>query len=175
MLVAGAMQSDYAGELLPPPAQPLPADAELYAMTTALMRYARTVALARRFAPLVPKRGLASLAGSLGIDVEEVFVGAVDDLDALVAPTVGPAWTTDLVNGDHYNGSIGAGSLAAVAGYPHLTVPMGAVEGLPVGVSFMGAKWADSAVLQIGAAYERARSAAPAVPSFERWVPAAAD
>ena len=93
----------------------------------------------------------------------------------LVAPTVGPAWTTDLVNGDHYNGSIGAGSLAAIAGYPHLTVPMGAVEGLPVGLSFIAGKWADSRVLRAGAAYERARSADLPEPSFERWSAAPAD
>jgi amidase len=111
------------------------------------------------------------LAGAEGIDK----LLAEHRLDVLVAPTVGPAWTTDLVNGDHYNGSIGAGSLAAVAGYPHLTVPMGAVEGLPVGLSFMGSKWADSAVLHAGAAYERARTAALPTPSFERWKPDATD
>lgn len=88
----------------------------------------------------------------------------------LVAPTTGPAWATDLVNGDNFGGSIGAGSLAAIAGYPHLTVPMGAVERLPVGISFMGAKWQDHAVLQLGAAYERARTATLPEPSFERWV-----
>ena len=105
------------------------------------------------------------LAGPEGIDK----LIADHSLDVLVAPTVGPAWTTDLVNGDNYNGSIGAGSLAAVAGYPHLTVPMGAVEGLPVGLSFMAGKWADHRVLQLGGAYERARSAALREPSFERW------
>lgn len=96
---------------------------------------------------------------------------AEHDLDLLVAPTTGPAWSTDLVNGDNYDGSIGAGSLAAVAGYPHLTVPMGAVEGLPVGLSLMSGKWADHAVLKAGAAYERARSATLAEPTFERWTP----
>ncbi|WP_305098112.1 amidase [Croceibacterium aestuarii] len=109
------------------------------------------------------------LAGAEGIDK----LLAENRLAVLVAPTVGPAWTTDLVNGDHYNGSIGAGSLAAIAGYPHLTVPMGAVEGLPVGISFIGAKWRDADMLQIGAAYERARSAKLAVPSFGRWQPPA--
>lgn len=111
------------------------------------------------------------LAGEEGIDL---LLGQ-HTLDVLVAPTVGPGWSTDLVNGDNYNGSIGAGSLAAVAGYPHLTVPMGAVEGLPVGLSFMAGKWADSMVLQTGAAYERARTAVFARPSFERWAPVAAD
>ena len=111
------------------------------------------------------------LAGTEGID----RLLAENAVALLVAPTVGPAWSTDLVNGDHYNGSIGAGSLAAVAGYPHLTVPMGAVEGLPVGLSFMGPKWADSAVLDAGAVYERARTAALPTPSFERWRPDATD
>ena len=60
----------------------------------------------------------------------------------LVAPTTGPAWSTDLVNGDNFGGAIGAGYLAAIAGYPHLTLPMGGVEGLPVGLSIIGAQWA---------------------------------
>ncbi len=96
---------------------------------------------------------------------------AEHEVDVLVAPTAGPAWVTDLVNGDSFSGSIGAGSLAAIAGYPHLTVPMGAVERLPVGISFMGGKWQDHAVLKIGAAYERARSAALPQPSLQRWQP----
>ncbi len=89
----------------------------------------------------------------------------------LVAPTAGPAWTTDLVNGDNFGGGIGAGSLAAIAGYPHLTVPMGAVERLPVGISFMAGKWQDHAVLKVGAAYERARTAKLPAPSLQRWQP----
>ena len=105
------------------------------------------------------------LAGTEGID----RLLAENAVALLVAPTVGPAWSTDLVNGDHYNGSIGAGSLAAITGYPHLTVPMGAVETLPVGLSFIGPGWSDSAVLGAGAAYERARTAALAEPSLARW------
>jgi amidase len=90
----------------------------------------------------------------------------------LVAPTTGPAWASDLLNGDNFSGRVGAGSLAAVAGYPHLTVPMGAVEGLPIGLSFMGAKWSDAEVLKAGAAYERVRSAAIPTPRFRPWTPA---
>lgn len=97
---------------------------------------------------------------------------ADNDVQFLVAPTRGPTWVSDLVNGDNFNGSIGFGSPAAIAGYPHLTVPMGAIEGLPVGISFFGAKWADHEVLKIGAAYERARSAVLATPSFKPWSPA---
>ena len=105
------------------------------------------------------------LAGLEGIDK----LLAEHRLSFLVAPTVGPAWTTDLVNGDNYDGSIGAGSLAAIAGYPHLTVPMGAVHDLPVGLSIIGEKWADAAVLRAGAAYERARTAPLPEPDFETW------
>jgi amidase len=108
------------------------------------------------------------LAGPEGIDK----LLAANKVALLIAPTVGPAWATDLVNGDHYNGSIGATSLAAIAGYPHLTVPMGAVEGLPVGLSFIGAKWADHALLLAGAAYEHARTATLARPTFKPWMPA---
>ena len=78
----------------------------------------------------------------------------------LVAPTTGPAWATDLVNGDHYSGG-GAGNLPAVAGYPHLTVPMGAVKGLPVGLSFISTAWADAEVLAAGHAFEQAAPARP--------------
>ncbi|MCH2486406.1 MAG: amidase [Erythrobacter sp.] len=97
---------------------------------------------------------------------------ADNDVAFLVAPTRGPAWVSDLVNGDNFNGSVGFGAPAAIAGYPHLTVPMGAIEGLPVGISIIGAKWNDHAVLKAGAAYERARSAVLPQPSFERWRPA---
>jgi len=93
------------------------------------------------------------------------------DVQFLVAPTRGPAWMSDLVLGDHFNGSIGFGSPAAIAGYPHLTVPMGAVEQLPVGISFFGAKWADHDVLKLGAAYERARTTELPTPSFRKWQP----
>lgn len=110
------------------------------------------------------------LAGEDGID----RLLAEHDVAFLVAPTAGPAWTTDLVNGDNFSGGIGAGSLAAIAGYPHLTVPMGAVERLPVGLSFLGAKWQDQAILEAGAAYERARTAELAQPRFAPWEPGAA-
>ncbi|EAQ29160.1 amidase [Erythrobacter sp. NAP1] len=96
---------------------------------------------------------------------------ADNDVRFLVSPTRGPAWMSDLVLGDQFNGSIGFGSPAAIAGYPHLTVPMGHVERLPVGISFFGAKWADHDVLKVGAAYERARTAELPRPSFRRWSP----
>ena len=90
----------------------------------------------------------------------------------LVAPTTGPAWSTDLVNGDNFGGGVGAGSLPAISGYPHITVPMGAVERLPVGFSIFAGKWQDHEVLKAGAAYEKARTAELPTPSFEPWKPA---
>lgn len=96
---------------------------------------------------------------------------ADNNVQFLVAPTREAAWVSDLVNGDNFNGSVGFGSPSAIAGYPHLTVPMGAIEGLPVGLSIMGAKWEDHAVLKAGAAYEKARTAKLPTPSFERWEP----
>ena len=74
-------------------------------------------------------------------------------LDALVAPTGGPAWLTDPVNGDHSAASFS--SPAAVAGYPHLTVPAGFVRGLPVGLSFVGPAWSEARLLALGHAYEK--------------------
>jgi amidase len=84
---------------------------------------------------------------------------------ALVGPTMPPAWMIDAVNGDQSAGG-GAGSLAAVAGYPHLTVPMGVVKGLPVGLSFIGPKWSEAMLLSLGFAYEQARGPFPA-PQFD--------
>ena len=95
---------------------------------------------------------------------------------ALVGPTAGPAWKIDAVNGDSFSGG-GAGNLAAVAGYPHLTVPMGLVHGLPVGLSFMGPKWSEALLLDLGYAYEQARGPFPTpkfYPSIETADPAVA-
>lgn len=99
--------------------------------------------------------------------IDKLLAG--NEVALLVAPTQGPAWSTDLVNGDNFGGRTGAGYLAAIAGYPHLTVPMGAVEGLPIGLSIMGGQWADHDVLKAGAAYEKARTAKLPAPSFDRW------
>jgi len=88
---------------------------------------------------------------------------------ALIGPTAGPAWVIDAANGDLFTGG-GAGSLPAVAGYPHLTVPMGLVKGLPVGLSFIGPKWSEQMLLNLGYAYEQARGPFPTAkfyPSIE--------
>ncbi len=75
-------------------------------------------------------------------------------LDALIAPTGSPAWKTDLINGDHFIG--GSSSLAAIAGYPAITVPMGFVEGLPVGITFFGRAWSEPVLIEIAFSYEQA-------------------
>jgi amidase len=74
---------------------------------------------------------------------------------ALVGPTRSAAWMIDAVLGDQSPGG-GGGGLAAVAGYPHLTVPMGQIRGLPIGLSFIGPKWSDALILSLGYAYEQA-------------------
>ena len=77
------------------------------------------------------------------------------DLDAIVAPTRGPAWKTDHILGDSLGGGSSAGP-AAIAGYPDITVPMGFVSGLPAGVSFFGRRWSEPVLLRIAYAYEQA-------------------
>jgi len=90
------------------------------------------------------------LSGPEGIDA----VMNEHRLDALVAPTGGPAWVTDLVNGDHFSG--GCSTPPAVAGYPHITVPAGFVFGLPVGISFFGRAWSEPVLIRIAYAFEQA-------------------
>lgn len=78
-------------------------------------------------------------------------------LDALIAPTNGPAWLSDFVNGDHFSG--GTASPAAVAGYPAISVPMGDIAGLPVGLTFFGKKWSEPTLLKLAYAFEQATKA----------------
>lgn len=94
------------------------------------------------------------LAGAEGID----RLRRDNHVDLLLGVTNGPAWAIDLVNGDNYGGP-GSATLPAVAGYPHLTVPMGAIHGLPIGLSFIGTRWDDARVLNAGYAYEQASHA----------------
>jgi amidase len=90
------------------------------------------------------------LAGKQGIDK------TMDEhkLDAIVAPTGGPAWLTDIVNGDSFGG--GSSEFAAVAGYPNVNVVAGSVRGLPVGISFFGRAWSEPVLIRIAYAYEQA-------------------
>jgi amidase len=88
-----------------------------------------------------------------GID----FVMDKNKLDALIAPTGGPGWTTDWINGDHFTG--GYSTASAVAGYPHITVPAGYVFGLPVGISFFGRAWSEPTLIKFAFAFEQATKA----------------
>jgi amidase len=105
--------------------------------------------------PLTSKEYLDALATNRkltradGID----FVMDKFKLDALVAPTGGPAWLTDLINGDHASG--GSSNAAAVAGYPNINVTGGYLYGLPVGISFFGRAWSEPALLKIAYAFEQ--------------------
>ena len=93
------------------------------------------------------------LSRAQGID----FIMKKHRLDALIAPTGGPAWPTDWINGDHFTG--GYSSASAVAGYPHITVPAGYVFGLPVGISFFGRAWSEPKLIKFAYAFESATNA----------------
>jgi len=114
---------------------------------------------AEKKGPLTSAKYVAELAQdlrmsrALGIDA----VMTKYKLDALVAPTGGPAWLTDLVNGDGGTGSApGPSTVAAVAGYPHITVPAGSFRGLPIGISFFGRAWSEPTLIKLAYAYEQA-------------------
>jgi amidase len=91
-----------------------------------------------------------SLSRDKGLDA----VFAAHRLDALVAPTGGPAWPIDLVNGDHFLGS--SSTPAAVSGYPSITVPAGQAFGLPVGVTFIGRRFSEGPLIRLAYSFERA-------------------
>ncbi len=104
------------------------------------------------------------LAGAEGIDA----LMAQHRLDALIAPTGSPAWTSDTVLGDRFVG--GSSSLAAVSGYPNITVPMGYVRGLPVGLSIFGAAWSEAKLIGIAYAFEQ-RTKARRAPTYLPTLP----
>ncbi len=93
-------------------------------------------------------------------DARSIAQKAIDDtlrkyrLDAVLAPTNSPAWTTDLVNGDHF--LLGSSSPAAIAGYANITVPAGYSHGLPVGASLIGGRWQEPKLLALAYAWEQA-------------------
>lgn len=114
---------------------------------------------AQKKGPLTEARYKADLAKDLRMSRAEGIdaVMAKFRLDALVAPTGGPAWVTDLVNGDGGTASApGPSTVAAVAGYPHITVPAGFYRGLPVGISFVGRAWSEPTLIRLAYAYEQA-------------------
>ena len=102
------------------------------------------------------KEYLDALANNLKFSREEGIDKALQDsqLDALVAPSGSPAWLTDFIRGDNSGG--GFSSPAAVAGYPHITVPAGFVSGLPVGISFVGTAWSEPKLIAMAYAFEQA-------------------
>jgi amidase len=77
-----------------------------------------------------------------------------NNLDAIIAPTGGPAWVTDLVNGDHFSGA--SSTPAAVAGYPNINVPAGFSHELPIGISFFGRAWSEPTLIKLAYAFEQA-------------------
>jgi amidase len=91
-------------------------------------------------------------------------VMAEHNLDAIVGPTGGPAWKTDLTNGDNF--AVSSSSPAAHAGYPNITVPMGYIDGLPVGISFFGKAWSEPILIEMAYAFEQATNVRKA-PEFE--------
>jgi amidase len=109
--------------------------------------------------PLTDKDYLEALAKNQRLSRAEGIdaVMTKNRLDAMVAPTGGPPWPTDLINGDHFTG--GYSTASAVAGYPHLTVPAGYVHGLPVGLSFFGRAYSEPMLIKLAYAFEQATHA----------------
>jgi amidase len=105
--------------------------------------------------PLTDKEYMDALAANHKLAREGGIDGVMDKfhLDAIVAPTGGPAWLTDLVDGDHSGG--GSSNAAAVAGYPNINVPAGFIFGLPVGISLFGRAWSEPALLKIAFGFEQ--------------------
>jgi amidase len=105
--------------------------------------------------PLTEKEYSDAIATNLRLSRKEGIDAVMDQykLDAVVAPTAGPAWLTDLVTGDHSTG--GSSNAAAVAGYPDISVPAGFISGLPVGISFFGRAWSEPTLLKIAYGFEQ--------------------
>ena len=120
--------------------------------------------------PLTDKAYLAALDKNHRLSQRDGIDAVMDrmHLDALIAPTSGPPWLTDLVNGDYSTN--GSSTIAAVAGYPHITVPAGQAFGLPIGLSFIGRAWSESVLIKLAYAYEQGtKRRAP--PSFAPTAP----
>ena len=106
--------------------------------------------------PLTSQEYLDALAKNRQLARKEGIDATMDNhnLDALVGPTGGPAWLTDLVDGDHFGG--GSSGAAAVAGYPNITLPAGFIFGMPVGISFFGRAWSEPILIRMAYAFEQA-------------------
>jgi amidase len=109
--------------------------------------------------PLTEKEYVDALAKNHQLARTEGIDALMDkyQLDAIVAPTGGPAWLTDLVNGDHVAG--GSSNAAAVAGYPNINVTAGFLSGLPVGISFFGRAWSEPTLIKLAYSFEQATKA----------------
>jgi amidase len=109
--------------------------------------------------PLTEKEYLDALAKNRQLARTEGIDATMDKfhLDAIVAPTGGPAWITDLVNGDHFAG--GSSNAAAVAAYPNINVTAGFISGLPVGISFFGRAWSEPVLIRLAYAFEQTTKA----------------
>jgi amidase len=109
--------------------------------------------------PLTSDEYLDALEANRRLSRREGIDGVMDKhhLDAILAPTGGPAWLTDLANGDHSTG--GSSSAAAVAGYPNINVPAGFVFGMPIGISFFGRAWSEPTLFKIAYSFEQATNA----------------
>ena len=109
--------------------------------------------------PLTEKAYLDALENNHQLARTEGIDATMDKfhLDAIVAPTGGPAWLTDLVNGDHVAG--GSSNAAAVAGYPNINVTAGFISGLPIGISFFGRAWSEPTLIRLAYAFEQATKA----------------
>ena len=106
--------------------------------------------------PLTEKKYLDALAQNHRMSRTEGIDAVMTEhkLDAMIAPTGGPAWVTDLVNGDHFAG--GYSTPSAVAGYPNINVPVGMAYGLPVGMSIFGRAWSEPRLIGIAYSFEQA-------------------
>jgi amidase len=116
--------------------------------------------------PLTEKAYLDAVAKNHQLARTEGIDAVMDKnhLDAIVGPTGGPAWLTDLINGDHSAG--GSSNAAAVAGYPNMNVTAGYISGLPVGISFFGRAWSEPTLIKLAYSFEQATKARQA-PRFQ--------
>lgn len=109
--------------------------------------------------PLTEKEYLDAVAKNHQLARTEGIDATMDKfhLDAIVGPTGGPAWITDLITGDHFSG--GSSNAAAVAGYPNINVTAGSISGLPVGISFFGRAWSEPTLIKLAYSFEQATKA----------------
>ncbi len=116
---------------------------------------------AEKKGPLSTKEYLEALATSKRLTQAEGIdlVMDRDKLDALIGPSNGPSWMIDTVNGDCGSGYVSSSSLAAVAGYPNITVPAGFERELPMGISFFGRAWSEGTLIKLAYSFEQATKA----------------